>query len=41
MHAFYRGVKDARSGGGANPYRDGTEEARCWENGRMYAEDEK
>ena len=36
--AFYRGCKDRQAGQTANPFPTGSEEARCWENGRRYAE---
>ena len=41
FHAFYRGCKDRREGRRENPYRPGSQEAACWENGRKYAEGEE
>ena len=38
--AFYRGCKDRRAGRTANPYAPGSEEARCWQAGVKYTEDD-
>jgi len=41
FHAFYLGSRAARASQAVNPYPQGSEEASCWENGRMYAESER
>jgi len=38
--AFYHGCKDCRAGRTANPYAPGSEEARCWQAGVRYREDD-
>jgi hypothetical protein len=39
--AFYRGCRDRRAGKTANPCPPGSVEARCWQAGFEYAEEER
>jgi len=41
VYAFYRGFRDRRAGRTANPYKPGSEEARCWDAGWQYADSEQ